>query len=193
MSTYYWAHACLNFDTKELLEEAVKPLRDGGWLFDDNTMIAEDGNEKINDGNAVINGTTFNLPPEVYINIYDHLFDLVNKAKSGFFNISCDDGDLYFDVWNNGRWIHVESYEEIASFLLTQKEKDYFLLDDEEDFIVKYDDQPDYDYSELRSDTFSEAFCNAIDCFLDEKVALTFFKDKMFAKAIHREARASCY
>jgi len=192
MSTYYWAHACLNFDTKELLEEAVKPLRDGGWLDDDNTMMGDGGEVKVNDGNAVINGTTFNLLPELYINIYDHLIDLVNKAKSGFFNISCDDGDLYFDVWNNGRWIHVESYKEIANFLLTQKEKDYFLIEDEDDFMAKYDDVDDSFYEEERSDVFIGSFTNAIDCFQDEKVALKFFKDKMFVKSIHSEARASC-
>lgn len=182
MSTYFWIEAELDFGTVDNLEESIKELRSGGWLNDDNTMVSE-SDCFVNDGKPVINGAVLKIPADSYRNLGRVSDALINRANSGFFNLSCSDGDFLWETWHNG--IILEGYgdNDMIRFLSDQSEIDVLSME-HEDFIKKYNinDDEAFDY---RYSAFNSSFTNAIECFHDEKVAMKYIKDKMFVKAIH--------
>jgi hypothetical protein len=191
MSTYTWVEAKLNFETPQQLEAAIAPLRTVGYIQTDDTMRIDDCDVLAGDGQKVISddGLTFTLPSEMYLNIGRYIYDVIDASKSGYFHTSDSDEETFY-ILNNGRELEATSMEEVVKFLESPMEIDLdSLLLSEEEFEQKHNNT-NYDYYELRSDTFSEAFYNALECFQYESTAMRFIKDKMLVKVIHHESRA---
>jgi len=96
MSTYFTVEANLTYENIEALEEAVKPLREGGWLTDDNYMISEDKTLAGGGKEKAISGNTLKIPLDLYLNlgrVIDASF--FNGAVKGYYKEMCEDGCLY--------------------------------------------------------------------------------------------------
>jgi hypothetical protein len=170
MSTYVYATGKLEFGSPQLLEKAVAPLRKGGWLKPDNTMVFED-NDPADDGSPVINGHELTIPSGSWRNLGRVMPDVLEKASSGYYTEDCDDGDLYFYHWNNGVEIEASHDDQFAQFLPEGEYRDNFLLDQDE-FIEKYPKTKDDAYWDARYEAFNTASNNAQDCFIKEEKAL---------------------
>jgi hypothetical protein len=158
MSQYSWAEAKLTFKDNETLEMAVLPLRKGGWLQDNNQMLHDEGNDFAGEGIVCIEGNTLTLPSEQYLNLGRCIDEVIDMADSGFYYSNSDDGDLWISGWKNSEWQVAGDYKEIAKYLDDDKQKDYFLLDEDE-FGEKYKTD---DYWGERTDFFTEATENFI-------------------------------
>jgi hypothetical protein len=148
MSEYYDVEAEFIFKSKGQMDKALKPLRDGGWLLDDNSMITEDGNPAA-DGEPMINGLVFTIPEGVYLNINPAASSITKIAEAGYMIDS--NGISYANIWQNGKWLSIED-EDIAEYLVEQDKKDLFLMFEDE-FEAKYGYEPD----EAKADAFYEA------------------------------------
>ena len=159
MSIYTVSKGTLTYSSPEKLEEAVAPLRTQGWLNENNQITPNDDEEFALDGQSCIDGNTLYLPQEFYLNIHRVIDDLIDDAEKGTFLSYCDDGDLWITGWQDGQWQCAGDSEEIASYLTTDKDKDYILLDDEE-FEAKYKGQDKWDEHSYVLEKASEAFEN---------------------------------
>jgi hypothetical protein len=161
MSTSQWVDSQLTFKTEDEMQSAVQPLRDGGWLAESNQMFFDEGDSFAGDGIRCISGLTLTIPSEIYLNIGRAIYDVVEKAESGFFHSNCDDGDLWIECWKDGKWVRANDYEEIAAYIEDEKSKDLIILDEDE-FADKYGVDEDYIW-ENRSKVFEEATLNMIN------------------------------
>lgn len=152
MSEYHDVKAEFIFKNKQQMDKALLPLRDGGWLLDDNTMITE-GDNIAGEGKPTINGLVFTIPEDVYININPALSGITEIAEAGFMIES--NGISYANIWQNGKWLGLED-EDFAEYLDSQDKKDLFLMFDDE-FEEKYGFEPD----EAKADAFYEALSAA--------------------------------
>lgn len=158
--------ASLTYNSIEALETAVQPLRDGGWLMDDNKMVSLTANPN-NGGLPVIDGATLNIPMDAYNNLgrvaHGTFF---NGVREGFYK------EFYIAAFSfiSLQWryfedtqetklvkdIHLVEYDNLCpgfnfeAFglgMLDEKERDAVTLD-EEDFVEKYPEFED-DYGEF--------------------------------------------
>lgn len=170
MSTYYTIEAELTYKTVKDLEEAVKPLRKGGWLKDDNSLVSEDGFLADQNEPVVIDGRKLRIPCALYRNMgrvtYGAFF---NGLESGFYNSFCEDGCVEmesnsFELDDDGEICissetlndddissSLDSIEKTYGFTLEGKEKDSLTMDDAE-WVNKY---------ELPEDVFYETMSNS--------------------------------
>lgn len=158
MSTYFDTEAELIYPDKQTMEKALAPIREGGWLRTDNTMVFE-GDEVANDGVPVINGLVFVIPVGGYRNLGGSMTSLaVELAEAGHYKEASLDGECYFYLWENGEVLEA-SDDDIAKYLKTAVDQDLFLLDSEE-YEEKHDKDEDA-YWEMRNEAFYDAMDNA--------------------------------
>ena len=169
MSTYYDTEAELIYPDKQTMEKALAPIREGGWLRTDNTMVFE-GDEVANDGAPVINDLVFIIPVGGYRNLGGSVTSLaVELAEAGHYKEASLDGSCYFYLWENGEVLEA-SDDGIAKYLKTEVDHDLFLLDSEE-YEEKHDEDED-SYWEARNEAFYDAMAKAfedLDGFDDEE------------------------
>jgi hypothetical protein len=169
MSTYYNIEAELIYPDKKTMEMALAPIREGGWLRDDNTLIFEETNVA-NGGAPVINDLVFVIPDGIYRQLSGSVTSLaLELAEAGHYKESCLDGECYFHLWENGETLNV-SDEKIAEYLKTEVDHDLFLLNAQE-YEKKHDEDED-DYWDARNEAFYDAMDNAfvkLDGFDDEE------------------------
>lgn len=167
MSTYYDLEAELIYSDKPTMEKALAPIRKGGWLREDNTLVSE-GDDVTNDGNPVVNGLVFTIPVGGYRNLGRETYLAVELAEAGHYKEASTDGDCYFSLWQNGEKL-VASDDDIAQFLDKEIDQDLFTLDNDE-YETKFNKDED-EYWEMRNEAFYDAMESAfvkLDGFGDE-------------------------
>ena len=154
MSSYTYISAKLNYVDQATFDQATKPLRQHGWLRDDNSMIEEDGAAPFEN---VINGLTLTIPPGSYKNFEGQSDDLVDLASSGQLVEEATEDEIYIFVWKDGKEIDVNK-DTLGDYLEVDIDKDLILMDEDE-WLDEYEDQMDEfdDYYDLRTEAIFKA------------------------------------